>query len=267
MRKANEKERENVDLYYAPGILFATIYLLLMLNTILFNYSLQLFVPVFTSTSIFLILLITTNYLVRPNIQNTLGFSIFTIGLLGSYFEKISTNIVLVFFILGILVLLWDLKQIKPTQIIYVTAPSFNNIRNNITNIIDQLDSIASNDSQNHLTDTVSNLKNLKLDLEDYGAESWQKEREKDESYHRITNNLFYLCDLLENRIASEQKTDSDLWFHSNLLQIIKDEGIKEIQVKKGDFFNGKYHKSVDVVFNNAPKETILELIRKGYYI
>jgi molecular chaperone GrpE (heat shock protein) len=249
-----------------PGILLSAIYLFLILHTLFLNYSLQLFIPTITSASIFLIFLVATDYLKNPDIKNTLGFILFTAGLLGSYLGILSINIISAFFIAGVLILLWSVTSIRPKQAIRVSTSSFNNMRKNIENIINQIEATTQNNQQTNLVDAVSNLQNLKLDIEDYGAENWQRERELATDYHRITNNLFFICDLLENQLESDKKTDETLWFHSSIKQIFDDEKIMEIPVKKGDPFNGDYHKSVENVFDEAPKDTILEVIRKGYY-
>jgi molecular chaperone GrpE (heat shock protein) len=117
------------------------------------------------------------------------------------------------------------------------------------------------------LTEAGTNLEKLHLDIEDYGAKSWNQEKELEGKYYRLADSLFLLIDHLENAIKDGKKSDEIGWIYRRICRILEDEGIEEIPVKRGDQFNSTYHKHVDSRPEELPKSTVLEVTRKGYYM
>ncbi len=116
------------------------------------------------------------------------------------------------------------------------------------------------------LAEAGANLDKLYLDLEDYGAKSWNQEKELEEKYLRMVYSLFLLLDHLENSAKDEKKADEIGWIYRRTLRILDDEGIEEIPVKMGDYFSDTRHKSVKSRPDELPKSAVLEITRKGYY-
>jgi molecular chaperone GrpE (heat shock protein) len=110
-------------------------------------------------------------------------------------------------------------------------------------------------------------LDKLVPDLEDYGAKSWRRERETIKKYHRMVDGLFLLLDHLENLAKGEKKSDEIEWLYTRIRRILEDEAIEEIQVSKGQLFNGRYYKQADSRHDELPVDAVLEVIRKGYFI
>ena len=117
------------------------------------------------------------------------------------------------------------------------------------------------------MVEARSNLGKLQLDLEDYGAETWERERKFEEKYYRMADSLFLLLDHLENLAKDEKKSDEIDWIYKKTRRILEDEGIEEILAKKGDHFSGIYHKHVGDRPDELPKGIVLEVVRKGYFI
>lgn len=117
------------------------------------------------------------------------------------------------------------------------------------------------------LAEAGSRLKRLQLDLEDYAAQNWEREKESEEKYYRMTISLFLLLDHLENLAKDQKKSDEIDWLHKKIRRILEDEEIEEITVEKGDHFSGIYHKHVGDRPDEVEKGTVLEVTRKGYYI
>lgn len=116
------------------------------------------------------------------------------------------------------------------------------------------------------LLEAGANLGKLHLDLEDYGAKSWNQEKELEEKYLRTVYSLFLLLDHLENSAKDEKKSDEIGWIYRRTLRILEDGGIEEIPVKTGDYFSDTHHKSVKSRPDELPPSTVLEITRKGYH-
>jgi len=116
------------------------------------------------------------------------------------------------------------------------------------------------------LAEAGKNLEKLHLDVEDYGAKSWNQEKESEEKYLRLADSLFRLLDELEDLIKNENKSDDIDRIYRMTLRILEHEGIEEIPVKKGDHFSGTHHKCVGSRPDENPRSAILEIKRKGYY-
>lgn len=117
------------------------------------------------------------------------------------------------------------------------------------------------------LTDTEAIFKNLQLDIEDYGAQSWKKEKEAKTKHFNLLTDLFLVIDYLEDSVKKVKNTGELEWFHKKMLRILEDSGIEETPVKIGESFNGVYHKYVGESCASIPKGCISELSRKGYLI
>jgi molecular chaperone GrpE (heat shock protein) len=115
----------------------------------------------------------------------------------------------------------------------------------------------------------TSGLKTVLLDIEDFWTESWKREKESKKRYHHVVENLILLLDYLENRTADavEEKSDESNWLYKRLCQILENEGIIEMLVGKGELFNGKYHIQVESRQDELPRDAILEVTRKGYFM
>jgi molecular chaperone GrpE (heat shock protein) len=118
----------------------------------------------------------------------------------------------------------------------------------------------------NQSGDMNSRLKLFQDELEKWGAASWQKEKKSKDKYYCITDSLILLLDHLENLAKSEKRSDELDWLYKRTRRILEDEGIEEIPVKKGDRFDGLYHKQVSDQPDEHPLGTVLEVARKGYY-
>jgi molecular chaperone GrpE (heat shock protein) len=114
-------------------------------------------------------------------------------------------------------------------------------------------------------TGASHNLNKLLLDLEDYGAGSWNREREAKNKYLRVINSLFLILDHFENMNTNNGESDEIGWFIKMVKRILEDEGIEEIPIKVGDVFNSKYHKQVGNRTDEHEEGSILEISRKGY--
>jgi molecular chaperone GrpE (heat shock protein) len=110
-------------------------------------------------------------------------------------------------------------------------------------------------------------LDRILLDTEDYGVESWKREMEFKKKYIRVLDSLFILLDHLENLTMVEEKSNEIDWLFKRIHRILEDEAIEEIQVSKGKRFNGRYHKQVESRSDELPKDAVLEISRKGYFI
>jgi len=117
------------------------------------------------------------------------------------------------------------------------------------------------------MAEATSDINRIFLDLEDYGAESWRRERETTKRYRRIVDSLFLLLDHLENLAVGEKKPDETEWLYTRICRILEDEAIEEIQVGKGEPFNGIYHKQVESRPDDLPRDAVLEVSRKGYFV
>lgn len=117
------------------------------------------------------------------------------------------------------------------------------------------------------LTDTGAIFKSLQLDIEDYGAQSWKKEKEAKTKHFNLLTDLFLVIDYLEDSVKKGKNTGELEWFYKKMLRILEDSGIEETPVKIGESFSGVYHKYVGESCASIPKGCILELSRKGYLI
>lgn len=117
------------------------------------------------------------------------------------------------------------------------------------------------------MAEARSNLERLQLDIEDYGAGSWIREKESKEKYYRMASSLFLLLDHLENLAKDKEKSDEIDWLYKRIRRILEDEGIEEIPAKKGYLFSGVYHEHVDDRAGEFPEHTVLKVVRKGYFI
>jgi molecular chaperone GrpE (heat shock protein) len=95
----------------------------------------------------------------------------------------------------------------------------------------------------------------------------WNQEKEARTKYHGLINGVLLWLDHFE-QAAKENKTGkADEWLFRKARRILEDEGIEEIAVKRGEMFDGRRHKQGGSRPDGLPKDAILELLRKGYYI
>jgi hypothetical protein len=108
-------------------------------------------------------------------------------------------------------------------------------------------------------------LRTLSLDLEDFGAASWEIEKRMLDSYVSVADNLFLLIDHLEVQSRGGGTSAESDWFLMRLRQILEDESIAEIEAAMGDEFDGRIHSRADDREDEAAPGTVLEVVRKGY--
>jgi molecular chaperone GrpE (heat shock protein) len=119
---------------------------------------------------------------------------------------------------------------------------------------------------KNLISDANSNISEFQLDVEDYVAMNWQRERDFDEKYSFILRKLFFLLDHCDNFVKLGKYTDEIKWFHKSILEILENEKIEKMPVKQGDLFDSMYHKCIGERPTVYQKGTIIENTRIGYY-
>ncbi|MFH1437679.1 MAG: nucleotide exchange factor GrpE [Pseudomonadota bacterium] len=117
------------------------------------------------------------------------------------------------------------------------------------------------------LAEAGSRVENFQADLEDFGAERWEKEQKFKDSYRRLTENLVLLCDHLELQARGSTRPDPLERLMKKAGRILEEEGIEEIPVMEGDRFDGMLHKHAGQRGNGKPRGTVLEVVRKGYRV
>jgi molecular chaperone GrpE (heat shock protein) len=117
------------------------------------------------------------------------------------------------------------------------------------------------------LMEARSSIEGFNVDLEDYAAESWEKEKELDNRYHSLASSLFLLIDNLEVQERSGGTADGSDWLVRRARKMLAREGIEEIPVAEGDPFDGMYHKHAGDRDDQRPEGAVLEVTRKGYYV
>jgi hypothetical protein len=107
-------------------------------------------------------------------------------------------------------------------------------------------------------------VEQLNLDLEDFGVEKWRREKLLFRKLGDLAGGIFLILDHLAVRGATE-KSEGD-WARK-LEQLLQDAGIEEMQVSKGDAFDGLYHKHVAAADADLPKGRVVEVKRPGYVL
>jgi hypothetical protein len=108
-------------------------------------------------------------------------------------------------------------------------------------------------------------LRALSLDLEDFGAASWEIEQRMLDNYASVTDSLFLLIDHLEVQTRGERSSAESDWFLMRLRQLLEDENIAEIAVGPGDELDPELCSRAGDREDPAPPGTVLEVVRKGY--
>ena len=108
-------------------------------------------------------------------------------------------------------------------------------------------------------------LRALSLDLEDFGATSWEIEKRMMDSYVSVTDSLFLLIDHLEVQTRGERSSPENDWFLMRLRQLLEDENIHEIGISAGDEIDPKLCSPAGDREDESPPGTVLEVVRKGY--
>ena len=108
-------------------------------------------------------------------------------------------------------------------------------------------------------------LKLFKGELENWGTKSWEREKELEKKYNQILRELFLLLDHFGIFLNGKMEQGGIESIYDRARQILSNRGIEEMPVKKGDCFNGKYHKCLDAREDRLEKGTVLEVVRKGY--
>lgn len=117
------------------------------------------------------------------------------------------------------------------------------------------------------LMEARSSLEGFNVDLEDYAAESWEKEKELKNRYYSLASNLFLLIDHLEVQDRAEEARVGVEWLVMKARKILASESIEEIPVREGDTFDGMYHKHAGDRADSRPAGAVVEVSRKGYHI
>ncbi len=117
------------------------------------------------------------------------------------------------------------------------------------------------------LMEARSSIEGFNVDLEDYAAESWEKEKELNNRYHSLASSLFLLIDNLEVQERSGGPDDGSEWLVRRARKMLAREGIEEIPVSEGDAFDGMYHKHAGDRDDERPEGAVLEVTRRGYYV
>jgi hypothetical protein len=108
-------------------------------------------------------------------------------------------------------------------------------------------------------------LRALSLDLEDFGATSWEIEKRMMDSYVSVTDSLFLLIDHLELQSRGERSSAESDRFLRRLRELLDDENIHEIGIAPGDDIDPKLCSRAGDREDAAPPGTVLEVVRKGY--
>lgn len=108
-------------------------------------------------------------------------------------------------------------------------------------------------------------LRALSLDLEDFGAASWEIEKRMLDNYVSVTDSLFLLIDHLEVQTRAAGSSAESDWFLMRLGQLLEDENIAEIAIAPGDEIDPKLCSRTDDREDASPPGTVLEVVRKGY--
>jgi hypothetical protein len=116
----------------------------------------------------------------------------------------------------------------------------------------------------NTVVDLQEMVEQLNLDLEDFGVEKWRREKLLFRKLGDLAGGIFLILDHLAVRGATE-KSEGD-WARK-LEQLLQDAGIEEMQVSKGDAFDGLYHKHVAAADADLPKGRVVEVKRPGYVL
>jgi hypothetical protein len=117
------------------------------------------------------------------------------------------------------------------------------------------------------LMEARSGLEGLKVDVEDFAAESWEREKALKNRYHGLASGLFLLLDHLEIQVRQEDATVGIEWLVRRLRQNLDREGIEEIEVEEGDAFDGMYHKHAGDRADDRPAGSVLEVARRGWFV
>jgi len=107
----------------------------------------------------------------------------------------------------------------------------------------------------------------LRLDIETCAAKMWNGEKETRAKYHSLINSVLLWIDHFEQAARENKTGKTDEWLFRKARRILEDEGIEEISVKRGDAFDGMRHKQGGSRPDELPKDMVVELLRKGYYI
>lgn len=134
-------------------------------------------------------------------------------------------------------------------------APEFTSLRKKASTIASLLE------------EARGGLDGFNVDLEDFGAESWEREKSLRRKYGSIVDSLFLLMDHIQvEEDAGRTSVDLD-WVRERMGKLMEQEGIREIPVREGDEFDGMYHKHAGDRPHKTPPQTILEVSRRGYYV
>jgi len=117
------------------------------------------------------------------------------------------------------------------------------------------------------LLESRASLEGLKVDLEDFAAESWEKEKKLGQRYRSLASSMFLLLDHVELASRAGEAREEDERIARMVRQALEREGIEEIPVKAGDGFDGTYHRHSGDRPGEGPAGSVLEVARKGYFI
>ena len=132
---------------------------------------------------------------------------------------------------------------------------SFSELRDNLNQLVIQSGGIT------------SRLDELSSALQVLSVQNWNKESDYKKRYLRIIDSIFFLLDQLENRISDGDNSKEIGGVLQNIGRILENEDIEEIIIHKGEPFNGNLHKKVGSRPDDHQANSIIEIVRKGYFI
>jgi molecular chaperone GrpE (heat shock protein) len=136
-----------------------------------------------------------------------------------------------------------------------LVAPQFTSLRKKVSDVGSLLE------------EARAGIEGFQVDLEDFGAESWEREKDLEKRFDDLTDGVFLLLDHLEVERRNGAATIEIEWTEKRARELLSQEGIREIPVREGDEYDGMYHKRVGDRSHKTPAGTILEVARRGYYI
>ncbi len=183
------------------------------------------------------------------------GLLLYVISVLALLFQELTRVIVIFLAFTGIAFFSWGfLRSRKIISNIKAENVHFLELRESLGSLILESEKVS------------SNLQVLEGKMEVFGAESWRKQNESEEKYFGLITAVIQLIDNYHLISKQNKKTEEIDWLYQSTFQILKDRGISEIPVNKGDVFNGKYHKCVGRKFDDIPKGCISQITRSGYF-
>lgn len=109
-----------------------------------------------------------------------------------------------------------------------------------------------------------SRLEALVLDLEDYGAESWEVEKKLMDEYVSLAQKVFLLIDHTAVAPGSADGGERSS-IGRKLTRVLEESGIEVIEAETGDEPDTRYHVQVGTEAAGGLEGTITRVVRRGY--